>query len=40
VASIYERVRYAGDGDDGLADEAVSLVDELVRERRGLLPKR
>jgi transglutaminase-like putative cysteine protease len=40
VASIYERVRYAGDGDDGLADEAVSLVDELVRERRGLLQKR
>jgi transglutaminase-like putative cysteine protease len=40
VASIYERVRYAGDADDGLADEAVSLVDELVRERRGVLPKR
>jgi transglutaminase-like putative cysteine protease len=40
IGAIYERVRYAGDGDDGLADEAVSLVDELVRERRSVLPGR
>jgi transglutaminase-like putative cysteine protease len=37
VGTIYERVRYAGATDDGLADEAVSLVDELVRDQRGLL---
>jgi len=37
VGAIYERVRYAGETEDGLAEEAVSLVDELVRERRGLL---
>ncbi|UPW02203.1 DUF3488 and transglutaminase-like domain-containing protein [Halorussus gelatinilyticus] len=37
VGTIYEQVRYAGATDDGLADEAVSLVDELVRDRRGLL---
>jgi transglutaminase-like putative cysteine protease len=37
VGAVYERVRYAGDAEDELADEAVSLVDELVRERRGLL---
>jgi transglutaminase-like putative cysteine protease len=40
VGSIYERVRYAGDADDGLAEEAISLVDELVRERRGVLSNR
>ncbi|WP_135826893.1 transglutaminase TgpA family protein [Halorussus ruber] len=40
VGSIYEQVRYAGDADDGLADEAVSLVDELVSDRRGLLGAR
>ncbi|MFC7081540.1 transglutaminase TgpA family protein [Halorussus caseinilyticus] len=40
VGAIYERVRYAGAVEDGLADEAVSLVDELVRERRGLLGRR
>ncbi|WP_137283982.1 transglutaminase TgpA family protein [Halorussus salinisoli] len=36
VGTIYERVRYAGEVEDGLAEEAVSLVDELVRERPGL----
>ena len=36
VGSIYERVRYAGAVEDGLAEEAVALVDELVRDRRGL----
>ncbi|WP_132057989.1 transglutaminase TgpA family protein [Halorussus amylolyticus] len=35
VGRLYERVRYAGETDERLADEAVSLVDELVRERRG-----
>ncbi|UPV76123.1 DUF3488 and transglutaminase-like domain-containing protein [Halorussus limi] len=37
VGAIYERVRYAGAVEDGLAEEAVSLVDELVRDRRSLL---
>ncbi|MFC4448825.1 transglutaminase TgpA family protein [Halorussus aquaticus] len=37
VGAIYERVRYAGDAEERLAEEAVSLVDELVSERRGLL---
>ncbi|WP_244605546.1 transglutaminase TgpA family protein [Halorussus marinus] len=36
VGEIYERVRYAGESDRLLADQAVALVDELVRERRGL----
>ncbi|WP_115865185.1 transglutaminase TgpA family protein [Halorussus litoreus] len=36
VGRIYERVRYAGEVEDELAEEAVSLVDELVAERRGL----
>jgi transglutaminase-like putative cysteine protease len=40
VGAIYERARYAGDAGDDLADEAVSLVDEVVRERRGRLPGR
>ena len=35
VGSIYERVRYAGDAEEAIADEAVSLVNELVREHRG-----
>ncbi|WP_244605249.1 transglutaminase TgpA family protein [Halorussus halobius] len=35
VGDIYERVRYAGEADGDLADEAVGLVDELVREKRG-----
>jgi transglutaminase-like putative cysteine protease len=37
VGTIYERVRYAGEVEEGLAEEAVSLVDELVRDRRGRL---
>jgi len=36
VGQIYERVRYAGETDELLAGQAVALVDELVRERRGL----
>ncbi|NHN61137.1 MULTISPECIES: DUF3488 and transglutaminase-like domain-containing protein [Halorussus] len=40
VGAIHERVRYAGDADRSLADEAVSLVDELVRERGSLLGRR
>ncbi|WP_435180357.1 transglutaminase TgpA family protein [Halorussus sp. AFM4] len=40
VGAIHERVRYAEDADRGLADEAVSLVDELVRERASLLGRR
>lgn len=40
VGSIYERVRYASEADESLAEEAVSLVDELVRERRGGLSLR
>lgn len=35
VGAIYERVRYAGEADPDLADEAVGLVDELVRDKRG-----
>jgi len=35
VGQIYERVRYAGESDRLLAGQAVALVDELVRERRG-----
>ncbi|PSP57419.1 DUF3488 domain-containing protein [Halobacteriales archaeon QS_1_67_19] len=40
VGAIYERVRYAEATDEELAAEAVALVDELARERRGLLGER
>ena len=37
VGDLYERVRYAGRVEEDAADEAVSLVDELVGEWRGPL---
>ncbi|USZ67073.1 DUF3488 and transglutaminase-like domain-containing protein [Halorussus salilacus] len=36
VGRLHERVRYAGERDADLADEAVALVNELIRERRPL----
>ena len=40
VGELHERVRYAGRADEGIAEEAVSLVDDLVTERQDLLSGR
>jgi hypothetical protein len=37
VAEIHERARYAGSADRAAADEAVELVNAMVRERTPVL---